>query len=463
MLAMKKMRNYGLPRINQLRRLFGGAGDGTAGVIFRGGVTSFLLASASIVLGFIIHILLSRVLGVIDYGLYSIALGWCLMLAGPATAGMDNTVLRFAPVYFENGQFYLLRRLAGFVACILVATSVVTFAILLTLTWLVPDVISFSAETGVGWMSLLIGASAFLAAFSAFFRGARMIFYSQFYQQIVRSVLLIGVLVAMHSIGRRFDVSDAIVATALAAAGAFVVLSLHLIVVFKRQASDTGGDAPMRTWLALGGVNLLITSLQQTQVQGNIVLLGALSTAEQAGLYSVAARLAAFVTFGLSALASITAPMIVSAWVRGDRPGLARIAVVNARLATLAAAVTTLALIVAGPYVLTLFGQAFAPSYPILLVLLASGLFSALTGPCANLLLMTNRQHEMLIIGLASMAVHVSLATLLIPSFGAAGGAIAVAGGILLGNAAMVWRVWSGLRIDATVLGFNAPGATARK
>ena len=141
-------------------RLLGGTGDGVAGVIFRGGATSFLLAVVSLGLGFISHVLLSRAIGVNDYGLYSIALGWCLILAVPAMMGMDYTILRFAPVYLEGDDHVQLRQLSNFVTVILIASTTATAIFIGSIAWLSPQVVGITSVADVTWMILLIGCAS---------------------------------------------------------------------------------------------------------------------------------------------------------------------------------------------------------------------------------------------------------------------------------------------------------------
>ena len=239
-------------------------------------------------------------------------------------------------------------KLAGFVTGVLAATTAIVAAVFFFLSHYAPGVLGVSIEDA-GWMALLVGASTFLAAFSAFFRAAHRIFLSQFYWQVVRSVLLVGAIAVVISFGLRLDVSDAIMATALAAAAAVIALLVHFVAAFRSSTpADVEPNTPTWSWLAFGGASFLLTTLQQTQAQSSVIILGWFSGSENAGLYSAASRLAAFVPFGLSALASITAPLIVSAWAKQDRHTLSRIAFVNARLATIGATVVAVVLIVAG-------------------------------------------------------------------------------------------------------------------
>lgn len=441
--------------LERLHRFVGGSGDGIAGVVFRGGAISFLLATIGLVFGFATHVLLSRALGASQYGLYAIALGWCMIVATPATAGMDYAILRFAPGYVDHGRFERVRKLAWFVALIISAITVLIAAAFVWLSRYTPSVLGV-ATADTGWMALLVGASAILAAFSAFFRAARRIFFSQFYGQIVRSTILVCSVAITIALGSGLDASGAIMATALAAGAAMIALLVHFIVAFRSpEPREVGLNTTTWSWLVFGGASFLLTTLQQVQVQSSIIFVGWFSSSEQAGLYSGASRLAIFVTFGLSALASITAPLIVSAWERKDRNALSRIALVNARLSSVGAISVAIFFIVAGKSILSYFGAEFVDAYNTLIVLLIGGLLSAAAGASANLLIMTSNQWSVICVFFCSAIINMGISALLIPSHGAFGAAIAAVSGVAFSQAAMVWRVRRVLGVDATVMGLG--------
>jgi O-antigen/teichoic acid export membrane protein len=444
--------------LDRARRLLGVTGDGMARIIFRGGAISALLATIGLVLGLAIHVLLSRRLGVSQYGLYSIAVGWCLALATPATGGMDFTVLRLAPLYMEQGRHGEIDRLAGWVAIVLASTTMAAAIAIVAISAVAPRALGGATLNDAVWMALLVGATACLSAYSAFFRASQQIFFSQFYQQVVRSSLLLVAVLMGYCMGTDFDAGGAIRLTAMAAMVAMVLLLAHFTVAHVRFGSRDPEPAPVRKWMVLGGINLLITSLQQVQVQSGVLLLGAFSTPDQAGLYGAASRLAVFTTFSLSALAAITAPLIVVAWEKKDLRELARIAVVNARLAMAGALVVGLALVVAGPTLLGFFGADFAASYPALLVLLAGGTVASFTGASASLLMMTSHYRRVARVLALSVAAQIWIAALLIPFHGALGAAIAVAVGLSAANMTMAWIVWRLIGINATAIGVAATG-----
>ena len=74
-----------------------------------GSAISLGLRILGVLISYLAHILLSRSLGLHDYGRYVIALGWATVLAVPARAGFDYAALRYTTVYWENRDWPTLR------------------------------------------------------------------------------------------------------------------------------------------------------------------------------------------------------------------------------------------------------------------------------------------------------------------------------------------------------------------
>ncbi len=227
----------------------------------------------------------------------------------------------------------------------------------------------------------------------------------------------------------------------------------------ERQTADPAEVVPEpdgpRAWLSVTWPIFVATLAQQAQTQTSIIALGMLATEADAGRYAAAARLAALVSFALVALNSVSAPMISAAYGRGDREELRRVAVINARLATLGGVGISVVLLALGPYALAAFGPDFVSAYPALTVLLAAGVVSAAFGPAGYYLMMTRLQVASMTLTVGTLVVTLLAAILLIPVWGMMGGAIAAAFGIVTQKVLAYVIVWRSLGIDTSCLGLR--------
>ena len=409
-------------------------GEGVGAVILRGSSVSFMVTVTGTALGMLITFALARILGVEAFGQYSVALGWAMLLVMPMLFGMDFTVLRFAPVYFAQDDRRALGGLLGFALCAVALLSIVALVALTLTHRLAPAALGIGGEGAGVLIAALAAVTALVALLSSVFRAAKSIFASQVYRQAVRPVLFGLALLAIVVFGRGAQAPDmsaldasvldasALDASVLDARTAFALmlgaaaLALVALVVHLRRFLSGRGQFPewaraprvqRREWLGLAGPAFLSASLRQVLVQGGTVALGIFALTAEAGQFAVALRLATLVTFVLSALDSITAPMIVEANHKNDPAELQRIATFNARIATVAAGSLGLGLALSSPWLLPLFGEGFIDAQPALIILCAGNVFVAVTGSSGMMLIMSNRQNMLLLTSVLGVIVFV--------------------------------------------------------
>jgi O-antigen/teichoic acid export membrane protein len=186
--------------------------------------------------------------------------------------------------------------------------------------------------------------------------------------------------------------------------------------------------------------------------QMEVILLGHLATATDAGLFAAAWRLASLTPFALAALASIAGPQIASSYHRGAIDELAGVSRLIARLGLLIAIATAALLVLFGRPLLDLFGPEFDAAYPALIALTIGGLVNAFTGVVAYMMTLTGRERPALIIFAGALAISLLLNLALIPRFGALGAAIASSSATAAWNLAMLAYVRRRLGIDTSAL-----------
>jgi O-antigen/teichoic acid export membrane protein len=111
-----------------------------------------------------------------------------------------------------------------------------------------------------------------------------------------------------------------------------------------------------------------------------------------------------------------------------------------------------LGLLLAGRWVLAIFGEGFVLAWPAMTILLGGCVINALAGPSCLVLTMTGRQKHAAAAIAASVLVNVALNFLLIPRLGLVGAAVASTAGTLLAQGYMVFRVWRDTGICPTTL-----------
>lgn len=425
----------------------------------RASAVSMAVRVSGLALAFLCHLVLSRALGASQYGQYMIALGWAMVLVIPSRIGLDNSVLRYATIYREEGRSADFRGLVRFSlgAMMAVATLVVAALLLAKAAAVGPlDPIGWAVIVG---LALLVPSSAILGWLSALVRTANRIFASQFYEQMLRPLLLMVAVVVVVVAGGLLNSGQAMVLTGLTVILVTAGLAIHARNIFAALPPGRASFEHRREWLAVSWPLFLMAVVQETLNQVDLILLGLLSNATQAAYFAASMRLASLVTFGLMAIGTVSGPLIASAYNRNELAELTRIARMTARFSTAFAAVIAAVLVVIGRPALALFGPGFGEAYPVLLILLAGGLFNSITGSVSYLLIMTGREKAAVLILASALMVAVFANLLLVPQLGAVGAAIASTLGLAGWNIAMAIYMRRSLGIDATAVGRARTGA----
>lgn len=426
--------------------------DPLSGSVLRGSLVSMVVRTAGMALAFLSHMLISRALGAGAYGQYAIALGWALILVIPARLGVDNTVLRYASIYLEEENFAALRALIRFALVMMVLSSSVVAIVLVGQTQLGSGLFSMFSSGTVFWIAGLIFTLAALGLYSALIRSAKRVLASQLYEQVLRPGTLIALIGGAALLGISLSAERALILTVIAALAALAGIVIHFHSIAPSLRAHRHDQSDRRDWIAVGWPLLLMNVVQEVLNQIDIILLGHLAETAASGLYSAAWRLASLVPFALISLSFISAPMIATAYRRGDFDELSRIARINARLAFLFSLAMATVLATIGRFALRAFGPGFEEAFPALLILLAGGLISAFTGSVGYLMTMTGRQKPALLSVCAALVANLILNFALIPRLGIVGSAIAATSSVLVYNLLMWIHVRRTMGIDASVI-----------
>jgi O-antigen/teichoic acid export membrane protein len=425
-------------------------------LVLRGGLLSLVVRVAGVLLAYAAHILLSRLLGLQEYGRYAIALGWAMVLAMPSRIGFDYSALRYATIYLQDRDWSAFH---AFVRTALIA-------IICASTLVAGTVVLIGSIAGIAGFTLLMAiagvivATALISFLSVMMRSAQRIFSSQFYDQALRPAAIILILIALSRMADdRLGAADAMVVTAAGAAIATIALGIEFGHAFRHAWRATPNFSNYRAWVRVSLPLLMIMGVQELMNQLQVIMLGWLADAPSAGLYAAAWRLASLIGFGLAALGTLSGPLVASAYHRGEFEELTNISRLTARLAVSFALPAAVVLLVWGRVLLSLFGPEFIHAYPVLLVLVAGGLVNASTGIVAYLLTLTGREVQALAILVGALAINFGLNLVLIPRQGALGAAVASVVTLASWNLLMLVTVRRGLGVDASLLGlrFRAP------
>jgi O-antigen/teichoic acid export membrane protein len=186
--------------------------------------------------------------------------------------------------------------------------------------------------------------------------------------------------------------------------------------------------------------------------QASTVLLGALSDAEEVGVFSVASRIAFLIPFLLLAAIPTLMPSIAELHTRGDADGLQRLVIRAARLVLFGSLPIVLGVVVLAEPLLRIFGADFAAGATQLRILAIGQLVNVATGIPGTILIMVNAAGRVTRSVAVGATANVGLSIVLIPSFGATGAAVATATSVALTNVLLTAVLWRSKRIWSPAL-----------
>jgi O-antigen/teichoic acid export membrane protein len=230
-------------------------------------------------------------------------------------------------------------------------------------------------------------------------------------------------------------------------AGSSILTALVAVVLVWRQYPLRGkkSEEPIlqtRTMLDFSWPLLFTAVLARTNAQSETLVLGALTTSDQVGVYFVAFKAISFIAVFLNALDVIFAPMIGNLHARGRQGEMDRLYKRITRWAFTASMPVFLVMFIWSYEILDFFGPDFAAGAGVLRVLAASQILGVLSGPCGWILTMTGHPRFNLLNMLLTLGISLGLDFLLVPRYGAMGAAIGGAASIVVVNALRVIQVY---------------------
>ncbi len=426
-------------------------------------VGSFGLSVLNTAATLVTTVLLARVLGVTDYGVFAFVTATVTLLAVPAIVGVDRLLVRDVAVFSEQRMYGMARGLVRRAAQLVLAISVSIALASAAIAWfLAGGVVTLAVLTfwvGVAGLPVL----ALLRVVQSALMGLGHVVAGQSGELLVRPFIFLGLM--LPTLVLTSGQLSAPGAVGLSSLSVVVACAAGIVLLRARTPQSMRTATPeyrTRNW-AISAVSLgFLSAAAIINTQTGVVLLGAMAGPEPAGLYAVAQRGAVLVAFPLAAVGTSIAPLAARLWTSNERDHLQRLVTLSARGALLAALPVAGAFILFGPQILAFFfGSGFAAAALALSIVSVGQVVNTATGSASVLLVMTGNQRLAGLGITVGATVNIVVTVLLIPAFGVEGAAIAATISLILSNVLLVLLLRRTLRIDSTVLGILVPGGPA--
>jgi len=345
--------------------------------------SALLIRVLGTVLGFVVSVIIARLLGAEGSGVYFLAFSMAMIISTIGRLGFDNTVVRFVASSASIGTSLLAVTLffgAEWLAITVFNKPLMAFPLMLVAVAVLPlSIAMIQAES---------------------LRGLKCIPASQWIKMVFVSLVT---LILLYPFIQVWGVNGAVASFAVAAAASAFIA--HLL------------------W------------------KSGTILLGAFGSAEDVGIFNIANRVASLLLFPLMAMISILAPKFSEMHQNGDGEGLRKLAQKSSGILMLFAGSVALLVGANAEWILSFFGENFKEGAFILQVLLIGVVVNASAGAVTELLMMTGNEALVRRNMLFSAGAQLLLCIILIPRYGMSGAAYAAVIGGVLWNVWMVWTV----------------------
>lgn len=385
-----------------------------------------LFRLVGLVLVFLLHVMLSNMMGGKSYGDYVIVISWLQLLVVISTFGMESSSARFLPVLISQKKYAQAAGFIRFSYYLIAATAIVCSiaALVFLLDNSQKKLVSF--QEGLFWTIILLPVLALVHQAAAILRSFQRIKASVLPLQVIWPVMM-AIAAGWYYLENNKLTVDAIMLLQLAC-----TLVVGWLVRRKKnrrldvEITEATPEYDFKKWFGSASFFLVLSLAEYLLHHADLLSVGYLISHAQAGRYYAVTAIASIVAFGLSVTDHMYMPAIKAAFSSGKRKLLQE----KLRSATRQVFMITLPVVIvfmlAGNWLLSAFGTAFTQAYFPLLILLTGQLIHAATGMSGGLMISAGHRQRYLVYTAAVVGLQLAALFLVLPAFGLTGAAICV-------------------------------------
>jgi O-antigen/teichoic acid export membrane protein len=414
------------------------------GRLRRGSLEAFFLNGMGMALLFVMHVVLGRLLGPQDYGIFSFVLALTNVLVVIAGLGWPNAVTRFFAQYIEQHEWHLLNGIFRRSFQITAGWSI----LLSLIAWLFSFLPGLSERivVGVRFTAFLLPLYTFIKLRTGAFRGLQRVWISIVLELIIFPLLVVVGALVLSATSITIALWNYIGSGVLV----FIIGTVWLSASMPSQSKESQPEFQTKFWLRVSIPMMLGVIGAVVMDQIDVLLVGTLIGANATGLFGAAERLARLNAFVLNAVTVIATPMLSAAYHGKRLKDFDAILRASTLWATLGALPLFVAMVIWPGQLLSFFGADYVDAAPLLRTLAVGQFVNAAAGPVGFTLLMTG--HERTYAQVAGLVLFLDICGqfLAISLWGVLGAAIMTTIGLSLLNILLLWQVR--LRIYRPVL-----------
>lgn len=408
---------------------------------------------------FATNLLLTSALGVSAYGLYALGRRVVGLIQGFAHLGSNPTLIRLLPKHTDDQE-----RQGRVLGTAYVTTVVTSLAFAACLFAFAPTI-----QAGMGTdpsfvpvlraFALFLPLVVFVWQLSDLFRALERIEYQVLVTRLLRpgaQLAAVGVAFAFA-----FSLLDTIAAVVVSLVAVFVVAAALSVRVLPVRPALPRSRAELVEFYDFALPNSLANAGAVLRSRIDVLLVGALLSAEVAGVYNIALFLTGLISLPLLSINQLFPPVASRLYADGDVETLRTTYSTATRWILTAALLLAVYEIAFRGTLLSVFGPAYRRGELVLAVFAVGQVVNSSVGSAGWLLLMTDHQYIGALNNWLLGITNVALSYVLILEYGLVGAALGTAGSLAVVNCLRVVELWYLERLQPYDRAFLKPLAAA--
>lgn len=408
--------------------------------LFKSAFGSLVLKISAGGVMFLASIVLARLLGPKEFGIYSIAMAAVILFGTVASMGLPPLITREVARYEAHAQWSSLKG-------IIISTHRWTLSAILVL------IVLGVTSVAIGWplpelsWQLAVPAFIMLPLFSlgqvrsGILRGLHWVVLADVPDMLLRPFMLLLAAGFVFFYSGKAVAHEAMLMHLLSQGGAFILGFWFLKQKTTGPVRQARAEHHHEHWIKEAQPFFWMTLVILLDGQVGLYMLGWLAEPEQAGILQVALQLMLLISIGLSAVNAPLQPKLAAALSKNDNQEAQRLLSEAAKLGTLVAMLAAFVVIPFANEVVLLFGKQYADAANVLRIIVLGQLINAMAGSSAIALNVSGNQKITLTGMTISLLANVIFCYVFIPQFQALGAAIAFAASMVIWNFMLAYKV----------------------
>jgi O-antigen/teichoic acid export membrane protein len=415
---------------------------------------TFMARIIAIGLGLLSSLILARLMGASDFGIYKYALSWIALLGIMAIFGMDTYLVREVARNCASAEWGGMRGLIVRSNQLALFISFVVIALAVGVSWRFRNVLDPDFLRAF-WIALaLLPFLTLVVLQRATLRALNHPALGQFLEMAFIPTLFLASIGIFHVFNSGSLLPQTTLTLRVAAAITVFLLGLWLVGQrLPREAKIAHPTFKMRTLIRGALPFLLISSFRVINNQTDIIMIGMIEGTRPVGVYAIAAQGASLVMFIMTAVSVVLQPLAARFHAESKMDQLQHAVTRFTRTVFVLSIPVALGFIVFGDWFLMLFGEDFSQGKLPLAILSCAQLVNVFSGMVGVILTMTGNERDVIFgIGIGAL-LNIILNAILIPLLSITGAAIATGISLIAWNVLLVFRIHVKLGIDPTAFG----------